>query len=420
MSSTSESESSYETTTESNSESISESSDENVDQIENLDLNSKIIHNYNIIYELGRGSYSIVWLAYNINDQQFYALKVQNPTEYKDGLNEINFVKNLPEKPNVFNNLCDSFVEIIDDNKYLCSAWNLHSSNIDSLIRKGKFNSGLPLDQVKIIMKQLITALKILHLKFKVFHGDIKTDNILVKGVNDRDKMIINDYINENFNDKYLNAKKEYWIKKGNNLSNINKMSRKTKLAIRQQIHEEITNKIIEKINNLNISKYSIDHKYLNNIEISLGDFGTYCTEYNFYDKPFGTRYYQAPEIILMGKCSYPVDIWALGCTFYELLTGELLFDPIKDSNYSRDYYHLCLINNTCGKFSSSFLKKTKYYNNFFDSKCNIKDHNIKFNNKLKNLDIDDKILSILSKMLEIDSSKRITIKELSIDPYFV
>ena len=59
-------------------------------------------------------------------------------------------------------------------------------------------------------MKQLISAIKILHLNFKVFHGDIKTDNILVKGINDRDKFIINEYINENFNEKYLKAKKKY------------------------------------------------------------------------------------------------------------------------------------------------------------------------------------------------------------------
>ena len=137
------------------SESVSSSSDENNDNHSNLELEGEIIRNYNIIYELGRGAYSIVWLVYSIVNNNYYALKVQNPTEYKDGLNEINFVKNLPEKPNVFNNLCDSFVEIIDDNKYLCSAWNLHSSNIDSLIRKGNFTSGLPLDQVKIIMKQL-------------------------------------------------------------------------------------------------------------------------------------------------------------------------------------------------------------------------------------------------------------------------
>jgi serine/threonine protein kinase len=403
---------------------ISESSDDNVSQNDNLNLNSKIINDYNVLYELGRGSYSIVWLAYNISNQKFYALKVQNPTEYKEGLSEINFVTKLPQKPQVFNNIYESFIETIDDNKYLCSVWNLHSTNLDSLIRKGNFNSGLPIDEVKNIMRQLISAIKILHQNFKVFHGDIKTDNILVKGVNARDEYIINEYINEKFNEKYLQIKKDYWIKKGNSLTNINKMNKKIKMNLRQELHEEITNRIMEKINEIDISKYLIDSKYLKKIQISLGDFGTYCSEDNYYDKPFGTRYYQAPEIILMGKCSYPVDIWALGCTFYELLTGKLLFDPNKDSKYSRDYYHLCLINDTCGKFPSSFLKKTKFYNDFFDSKFNIIDHHNTSSNNLNNFINQeimdrDKILSVLSRMLDIDPNKRITIRELHSLTYF-
>jgi serine/threonine protein kinase len=157
-----------------------------------------------------------------------------------------------------------------------------------------------------------------------------------------------------------------------------------------------------------------------------LADFGTYCSENNYFDKPFGTRYYQAPEIILMGKCSYPVDIWALGCTFYELLTGKLLFDPIKDSKYSRDYYHLCLINDTCGKFPSHFLKKTKFYNNFFNSSYNIINQNNKLNEQSIKVfndlsDSDNKIVfSILTQMLEIDPIKRINILNLSKHTFFM
>jgi serine/threonine-protein kinase SRPK3 len=389
---------------------ISESSDENIQQEENLDLYCKIINNYNIIYEIGRGSYSIVWLAYNINNQKFYALKVQNPTEYKEGLNEIQFVKKLPTNPPVFNNLYEYFIENIDEKKYICSVWHLHSGNLDSLIRKGDFKNGLPIHLVESIMKQLIDALNILHNNFKVFHGDIKTDNILVKGLNQRDEFIINEYTKENFNEKYSNEKKNYWIGKGNNINNIDKMNKKIKSNIRLNIHEEITKKIIENMEELSISKYTIDVKYIENLQVSLADFGTYCSEYNYYDEPFGTRYYQAPEIILMGDCSYPVDIWALGCSLYELLTGQILFDPHKDADGTRDYYHLCLINETCGNFSPNFLKKTKYYKKYFNSKFDIIDYNNQLNNKLNN---NEKIFTIITKMLMIDPTNRITIKQL-------
>jgi len=184
------------------------SSDLDLEQTENIDLTGDILKNYNIICELGRGSFSIVWLAYNINNHNFYALKVQDPAEFKDGLSEIKFVQKLPTNPSIFNNLVEYFIENIDDKKYLCSIWVLHCSNLDGIIRKGKYTDGLPLDKVKKVMKDLIESLKILHTKYKVFHGDIKTDNVLVKGINDKDKFLTEAYKNENFFEKYTKMKK--------------------------------------------------------------------------------------------------------------------------------------------------------------------------------------------------------------------
>ncbi len=408
---------------ESDSEVISVSSDEDKSQSDNLELSGKTIKNYNVICELGRGSFSIVWLAYSIQNNNFYALKVQNPSEYKDGQSEIKFVQKLPTNPPVFNNINDYFVEIKDKKKYLCSSWNLHCTDIDCLIRKGDFEDGFDLTRVKKIMKQLIDAVKILHLKFKVFHGDIKSDNILVKGINNKDAFIIQRYIEENFFEKYSEAKKKFWTDvKKKDISKIDNMDKEDKLKIRRQIHSEITNKILEEYSLSDISKYSIDSKYLESMNVSLADFGTYCEEHNYYEESFGTRYYQAPEIILMGKCTYPVDIWALGCTFYELLSGKLLFDPIKDSEHSRDYYHLQLINETCGDFSPSFLKKTKFYKKFFDSNYKLKDYELdepdRLDRKLNELNIDEsirkEIKKILVNTLTIDPSKRWTIKELA------
>jgi len=398
----------------SDSEYLSVSSDEDKTQSNNLDLTGKIIKNYNVICELGRGSFSIVWLAFSIKSNDFCALKVQNPTEFKDGQSEIKFVQKLPLLPSVFNNICDSFIEIRDNQKYLCSSWNLHCSDIDSLIRKGDYDNGFDFETVKKIMKQLIEAVKILHKNFKVFHGDIKTDNILVKGINNKDDFIIKRYNEENFFKKYSEAKEKFWVDvKKKDIDKIDKMDKNDKRKIRIEIHDQITNKILEEYSLSDISKYTIDSKYLESMDVSLADFGTYCEEHNFYEESFGTRYYQAPEIILMGKCSYPVDIWALGCTFYELLTGNLLFDPIKDSKHSRDYYHLQLIQETCGNFPKNFLKKTKYYKKFFDSNFKLKDYELTDSNRL-----DRKLNEFnLDKLPFFDWIKRILTGTLVVDP---
>jgi len=394
----------------------SESSDEDVEHESNLDLNHNIISEYNVIYEIGRGGNSIIWLAYNINNKKFYALKVQNPESINEGISEINFVKKLPFDPNVFNNIITSFIEIRNNNKYLISVWDLHCSNIDNLLRKGDLI--LSIDNIKYIMKQLIIAVEILHKKFNICHCDIKTDNILIKGINDKDQFVISEYIKNNFNEQYINEKKQFLINK-------TKIKTNDKMKIRIDIHRKIMDKII---NNDDYNKYSsnsINQKYLKKIEISLADFGLYCEKNEYYDESFGTRYYQAPEIILMDKCSYPIDIWAIGCTFYELLTNSFLFNPGKDSKYSRDYYHLCLINDICGEFPSRFLKKTKHYKTFFNSNCTIKNNNrtitpitierddISSNDKTK-------ILQILTQMLEIDPTKRLTIKNLLNNTFFI
>jgi serine/threonine-protein kinase SRPK3 len=371
---------------------ISESSDDIIDQTDNLKLSGKTLRHYNIVIELGRGAYSIVWLCYNILDTKFYAIKVQNPKEYTDGLSEIKFVQKLPKNPNIFNNLVEYFIHLDNSNKYLCSVWLLHCSNIDGVLRKGYYSDGFTLDTVKKIMQQLIEGVKILHKNLKVFHGDIKTDNILIKGFNKRDLYIINKY------------KESYNIKNDRNEEHIN-----------------ITNEIIDYLSNNDLDKYDLDDKYINDMKISLADFGTHCDEDSSYENEFGTRYYQAPEIILMGKCSYPVDIWSLGCTFYELLSGNLLFDPDKSTTYCRNWHHLSLINDTCGRFSSNIIRKTKKYKNYFDNNFKLIDYKKTDDRlliKINKLDLIDKhkkeIYNILKSMLEIDQTKRITIDKLS------
>ena len=388
-------------TSESNeSNETSESSDQDIDYSDNLDLESNILRNYNIIYEIGKGAYSIVWLAYSIITNKFYALKVQDPNNFKDGMDEVLFVNKLPKKLGVYNYIVEYFIEIKENKKYLCSVWELHSFNLDTFIRKSNYD--LSLTDIKYIMKQLIIGIHYLHKKMKIFHGDIKSDNILIKGINEQDNYYITEY------SKLIN-------------DNIKNKDKKIRLNEHRQILSIIKN------NNINLqTKYITNNKYLNPINISLADFGTFCEESNYYNNSFGTRYYQAPEIILLGKCSYPVDIWALGCTFYELLSSKLLFDPIKDSNFDRNYYHLCLINETCGDFSSSFLQSTSRYKKYFNNNKLIgydKSAENRLINKLNELNLlkDDynNIHRLLKSMLTILPNKRITITELINDTWF-
>ena len=395
---------------ETESSNVSTSSDELIEQFDNLDLQGKTLNKYNIIYEIGKGADAIVWLAFSIEDSKFYAIKVNEPKEYKKGLSEFNFIKKLPTKLKCFNHLKESFVEQKGNMKYSCGVFELHTGNLDSLVRSGAYQEGLPVKIVKKIMYQLLTALKYLHKQMKVYHADIKTDNILLRGYNDYDESIMKQYTEADFFGQYKEAKKTFWLGKGKPIETLEKMKKEDKLKIREIVHQIICEKINFPDKEL---KNIIKEEYINKSDISLADFGAFCGQDEHYDCEFGTRYYRAPEIILMGTCGIQVDIWAAGCVFYELLTGRILFDPEKCSNYNRDAYHLYHINRHMGDFPIGFLKKTKHWKNYFDSKGQLEGFEIEmrlFKDKFDNYNVieqQDEIINLLQGMLNISPNQR-------------
>jgi serine/threonine protein kinase len=399
------------------------SSDDEDNKYNLHNLEGDVLDKYNIIAEIGRGGYSIVWLGYNINNDSFYAIKVQNSNDYEEGMDEIRIMKKLNHK-NV-NKLIEYFIEErYDDNnklcKYICSVYNLCCGNLDGLARKGIYQNGYPEDIVRKIYSQILEGLNYLHNDLKVFHGDIKPDNILLTGVNNRDKKLIHYYKSQNFNEKYSEIKKQYWIEKGGKLSNIKKMKTEMKLKIRKSLHK----KIIDDMYDLNIDesdKYLFNEKYIKNPHIIITDFGNYCPDDEKFNESFGTKYYQAPEIVLQGDCTKKVDIWALGCTLYEFLKGEILFDPEPNKDQDTDQNHLDIITSYCGNYPKSLLDTCKRKRQYFNRNGkllsrltthtnNIEDHLTENINDIPNSKY---WINTISMMLKLTPRDRISIKEL-------
>ena len=394
---------------------VSVSSDENPVQNPNKDFTGRLLNNYNIISELGRGSYSIVWLSYNISDRKFYAVKVQNPEDYNDGISEIKVLKRLPDNDNILK-LKEYFIKKIGSKRFLCTTYDLCCGNLDTFIRKGDYNEGLDLVTVKKIFIQLIKGLEVLHKKCRLIHCDMKTDNILLKGFNNRDKYVIDLYNKYNFEERYIDAKKNFWTEAGKDLKNIKKMKPDVKLKIRKVVHQTILGKIQEEIDNNTFKSYRFDKAYLDDPNIVIADFGAACTEDESYDEDFGTRYYRAPEVILMGDITDKVDIWAAGCILYELIVGEFLFDPNKDKHKTRDYYHLLEMTKVSGGFSKTFLKTTKHWKKFFDKNGDLIDTEFReyydwdeLLEKVKDNNERLLLIDLLKKMLELNPSIRLS-----------
>lgn len=74
------------------------------------------------------------------------------------------------------------------------------------------------------------------------------------------------------------------------------------------------------------------------------------------------SRFYRAPEIILEMDIGYAIDMWAIGCTIFELWTGKILF-PGRSNNQMIKVFMECL-----GWPSEKLLKKGQRSGDHFEA----------------------------------------------------
>ena len=87
---------------------------------------------------------------------------------------------------------------------------------------------------------------------------------------------------------------------------------------------------------------------------VKLADFGTAIDKRDIMERSeyVVSRFYRAPEIILGMNVGHGIDMWAIGCTIYELWTGKILFTG-KSNNHMLNAFMNCL-----GWPSEKLLKK--------------------------------------------------------------
>ena len=375
----------------SNSDDVSSDESDCIDKTKGDD-NLGIILNgkYVLIEKIGYGTFSCVWLAYKFDDssnKNFYAIKVQHPEDFEDGFKEAKYLEELKKLncPNLIY-MYESFTYIPPNSKSdspsVCMVFDLLVGSVYQLLKKGmtskdflnketsKYENGLDEKIVIKIISQITNALNIIKEKVNACHTDIKPENILIKGTDKRLKIFMEKFLEENFSKKLKIMCDKIISDFKLNLSN---KKHKTKFS---KIKKEIAKKIIISINT-NINSYiektydiKKDYKVFDideDIQVVLADFGTIKPFSKIkYTDDIQTRYYRAPEVILMCSYDHKADIWSLACTAYELLTGSLLFDPEKDKYHSTDFHHIYWIIELLGDIPKSLLSKSKNVSEFF------------------------------------------------------
>eukprot|EP00096_Caligus_rogercresseyi_P012355 TRINITY_DN513_c1_g1_i4.p1 TRINITY_DN513_c1_g1~~TRINITY_DN513_c1_g1_i4.p1 ORF type:complete len:592 (-),score=153.73 TRINITY_DN513_c1_g1_i4:917-2692(-) len=147
-----------------------------------------LYHNrYHVVRKLGWGHFSTVWLCWDLTDKKFVALKVvKSASHYTEtALDEIKLLKCVRESDggDPFRERC---VQLLDDFKisgvngtHVCMVFEVLGHNLLKFIIRSNYQ-GIPLSNVKLIMKQVLEGLHYLHTKCQIIHTDLKPENVLV------------------------------------------------------------------------------------------------------------------------------------------------------------------------------------------------------------------------------------------------
>ncbi|KYQ49583.1 Serine/threonine-protein kinase spk-1 [Trachymyrmex zeteki] len=145
------------------------------------------LNRYHVTRKLGWGHFSTVWLCWDLQDKRFVALKIVKSASHftETALDEIKLLKDVrdtdPTDPKR-----NKTVQLLNDFKisginglHVCMVFEVLGHNLLKLIIKSNYR-GIPRNNVKRVIRQVLEGLDYLHNKCKIIHTDIKPENVLV------------------------------------------------------------------------------------------------------------------------------------------------------------------------------------------------------------------------------------------------
>lgn len=415
---------------------------------------------YKIVKKIGSGRFATCWEAEVLGDEKKdnVAIKIFRNKRYCDqsGKYEIEFYESLEKHDNVL-----TFIESFKENEMdTCIVFEKMDKSLLDLIQVSK--TGIPLDKVKNIIKQMLQGLDHLH-KGGIVHTDLKPENILIKEEDGELIVKVADLGNACF------------------LKDINKLNR-----MRNQ-------DVIERYDDLCEERKVIRYKYLISLDSEeqdesdkaeikrlektkdIREYRRLCKEeliqeYEELEKKvpdnIGTTEYNSVEAIIGSDYDTSTDIWSVACIMFEALTNDYLFNPHSfcDSDDSEidygssdeedgdddsdddsddgddsdmesdsdsdneekrlliDQMHLWLMTRTLGEIPKYVSRRGDFMEDFFNNAGNIKslpqflkEKSISYTlNYDFNFDIEEakKIEEFMLSMLQFDNEKRINAED--------
>ena len=151
---------------------------------------------------------------------------------------------------------------------------------------------------------------------------------------------------------------------------------------------------------------------------VKIGDFGLSRIFAENMKRKYTNRvvtiWYRSPELLL-GETVYgaEIDIWSLGCVFWEILTGNCLF---YGDNEKSVFLKICQLCGNPNELNWPGVTQLPYYKEFIPQK---KYENFLEKEYKKFSRIDDITFDLLKKMICLNPKERITIEQAFKHPYF-
>uniref|UniRef100_A0A1B6LEI1 non-specific serine/threonine protein kinase n=1 Tax=Graphocephala atropunctata TaxID=36148 RepID=A0A1B6LEI1_9HEMI len=395
---------------------------------------------YEIVRKLGWGHFSTVWLCWDLLEKEFVALKVVKsaPHYTETALDEIKLLKRVREADTSDPNrkrvvrLLNDFKMTGQNGTHVCMVFEVLGHNLLKLIIRSNYQ-GIPLENVKVIVKQVLEGLVYLHTKCNIIHTDIKPENILLcvddsyvlriaweaancwkrfgrlRGITPSELKTYKSFAEFEVGSCGTGSEESSAVvnlppetSNGNNASSCNENGNSHSSTTSELGAEAaaVVSSSASSTYSTEASSISVttdtkagkfrkvmscpDHQELRgenkdpvhqvcNISVKIADLGNACWVTHHFTEDIQTRQYRSLEVLL--GCGYgpPADIWSTACMAFELATGDFLFEPHSGTGYNRDEDHLAHIVELLGAIPPHIINRGKNSKDYFTSSGELK-----------------------------------------------
>ncbi|KAK9477864.1 kinase-like domain-containing protein [Lipomyces japonicus] len=330
--------------------------------------------------------------------------------------------------------LLDSFEHVGPNGTHVCMVFEVLGENLLGLIRRFH-HKGVPVSLVKQIMKQVLLGLDYMHRECGVIHTDLKPENVLIE-IGDVEEIVKlvekEEAATRRQKEEELARRRRNRKHAGGHGDRIGRRSRRQTLITGSQPlpsplaasfnggsyfdnlmmsplnsrstegsviphdvkeRQKVAESLESGISTISISQRTSSVNLETNatgitvdtttgastpglgdlISVKIADLGNACWVNHHFTNDIQTRQYRSPEVILGARWGASTDIWSVACMFFELMTGDYLFDPQNGVKYSKDDDHVAQIIELLGRLPRHLAMGGKWSLEFFNRKGDLR-----------------------------------------------